>query len=260
MGISPDQYQPAWDGSPQDIGALSRAGGDLGGGLAGSFQDTVGGIGEAIINGLQGIVTGGPFAPAEEAAEEIKNGQDSIKDELELLWGVSGYCFSYMSRNVNAEWSGNNWRTLPFDTQLGPSKEASVQDGKLTLNGKGLWLVMMKGSVRPTNYGGSTLLQSSTKIRRPNGELWHESVAYSGSGGSGGIIGNQTAGGILDVFPVVVADEGCTIETKAYSGAWRWWDGGYRKSMLAAIRYSTDVENRGDETVRDETKDEANQG
>jgi hypothetical protein len=257
VGISPDRNQPKWDGSPQNLGAMVDAGSDLGAGLAGSMNGIVGGIGSAIMNGLGGILGGGIFAPVEEAAEEIKNGQDSIKDELELLWGVSGYCFSYMSRNVNVEWSGNNWRTLPFDTQLGPSKEASVQDGKLKLTGKGLWLVMMKGSVRPTNYGGSTLLQSSTKIRRPNGELWHESVAYSGSAGSGGIIGNQTAGGILDVFPVVVADEGCTIETEAYSGAWRWWDGGYRKSMLAAIRFSTDTENLGDADVPDETEEEA---
>jgi hypothetical protein len=256
MGVLVDPSRVPKDpsGGKGILSEIQDGAGGLGDALGAGFNGLVGGIGGAILNGLGGVLGGGLFAPVEEAAEEIKNGQDSIKDELELLWGVSGYCFSYMSRNVNVEWSGNNWRTLPFDTQLGPSKEASVQDGKLTLTGKGLWLVMMKGSVRPTNYGGSTLLQSSTKIRRPNGELWHESVAYSGSGGSGGIIGNQTAGGILDVFPVVVADEGCTIETEAYSGAWRWWDGGYRKSMLAAIRFSTDTENLGDADVPDEEK------
>lgn len=257
MGISPDRNQPKWDGSPQNLGAMVDAGSDLGAGLAGSMNGIVGGIGSAIMNGLGGILGGGIFAPVEEAAEEIKNGQDTLNDRLELLFGVSGYVFSYMSRNVNVEWGTNNTRDMPFDTQLGPSKEAEVKDGKVTLQGKGLWLVMMKCSCRPTNYGGSTLLRSNTHVRRPNGDLFHESIGFAGSGGSGGIIGNQTAGGVLDIFPVVVDEVGCTVDVQTYTGAWRWWDGGYRKSMLAAIRFSTDVENLGDADVPDETEEEA---
>lgn len=264
MGISPDRYQPAWDGSPQDIGALSRAGGDLGGGLAGSFQDTVGGIGEAIINGLQGIVTGGPFAPAEEAAVEIRNGQEGLENSINLLFGLPGYGFSYMSRNINAEWGifGGNTRRMPFDKQLGPAKNTYIDDqGRLVLDGVGAWLVMVKNRARSTGYGGNAMIQQTVRIRRPDGTVYHTVTDDASTmSDTGAPISPKGASTLLSIFPVVIDEPGCTVDVETWTGAWRWWDGGYRYSMMAAIRHSTDVESRGDETVRDETKDEANQG
>lgn len=264
MGISPDKYQPAWDGSPQDIGALSRAGGDLGGGLAGSLQDTVGGIGEAIINGLGGILTGGPFAPAEEAAVEIRNGQQGLENSINLLFGLPGYGFSYMSRNINAEWGifGGNVRRMPFDKQLGPAKNTHIDSqGRLVLDGVGAWLVMVKNRARGTGYGGNAMIQQTVRIRRPDGTVFHTVTDDASTMSDIGVtISPKGAATLLSIFPVVIDEPGCTVDVETWTGAWRWWDGGYRYSMMAAIRHSTDVENRGDETVRDETEDEANQG
>lgn len=263
MGISPDRHEPGWSGSPQDISALGRAGGDLGGGLAGSFQDTVGGIGEALLNGLGGILTGGPFAPAEEAAVEIRNGQEGLENSINLLFGLPGYGFAYMSRNINAEWGliGGNVRRMPFDKQLGPAKNTYIDDqGRLVLDGVGAWLVMVKNRARGTGYGGNAMIQQTVRIRRPDGTVYHTVTDDASTMSDTGIINSKGASSLLSIFPVVIDEPGCTVDVETWTGAWRWWDGGYRYSMMAAIRHSTDVENKGDEVVPNETEEEAKQG
>lgn len=265
MGISPDKQKPSWDGSPQDISSLSRAGNDLGGGLAGSMQETVGGIGGAIINGLQGIFTGGPFAPAEEAALEIRNGQMDLQDAVNLLAGLPGYVWGYMGRNISAEWAifGNNVRRMPFDKQLGPVKNAHIDTAKerVVLDGVGAWLVIVKSHARGTTYGGNGMIQQTVRVRRPNGQFYHQCVDdFATLSDTAAFTNPKGAGTALSIFPVVIDEPGCFIEVETWTGAWRWWDGGYKYSMCAALRFSTDVENKGQETVRDETKEEASKG
>ncbi|WP_291478507.1 hypothetical protein [Corynebacterium sp.] len=259
MGISPDKHEPGWSGSPQDISALGRAGNDLGGGLAGSMQDTVGGIAEGLMNGLRGIITGGPFAPAEEAGEEFRNGQADLEDRIDLLFGISGYGFSYMSRNINAQWSLNNSRRLPFDKQLGPAKNTRINsDGRLVLDGAGAWLILVKAHARSTGFTGTGEISMTTRVRRPNGQFYHQTTDHASTLLEAGLAYNNIGPGtLLAVFPVVIDEPGCTVEAEVWSSAWRWWDGGTRWSMMAAIRHSTDTENRGDETVPDETESEA---
>lgn len=222
------------------------------------FGTIIGGIGSALAAGIAGIGnTVGAWASSffDSGAEvkDIRDGQEDLVNRLDLLAGVNGYVFSYMAENVNVEWSGNNWRDMPFSRQLGPAKEAGIEGNRIKLHGKGLWLVMAKCTANPTTYGGSTLLKLQTDVYLPSGGSFHRSTASAGSGGQGGIISNQTEGGVLDVFPVVVDEEDCTVGVQSYSGAWRWWQGGYKTSMLAAIRFSTDVVNPGDETVPNET-------
>ncbi|MDN6707070.1 hypothetical protein [Corynebacterium glyciniphilum] len=262
MGISPDRMEPGWDGSPQDISALGRAGDELGNGLAGSLQETVGGIGGAIMNALSGIVTGGPFAPVEEAAVEIRNGQEGLEGRMDLLFGISGYVFSYMSRNISTVWGifDDNRRRMPFDRQLGPSKNAYVDTEKerVVLDGAGAWLLMVKSHARGTQYGGNAMIQQTVRVRRPDGTLYHTCIDDASTYSSSGVVNsNKGSGTLLSVFPVVIDEPGCTVEVDTWTGAWRWWDGGYRYSMVAAIRHSTDTENPGEETVPDETEDEA---
>ncbi|OLT54829.1 hypothetical protein BJF89_00935 [Corynebacterium sp. CNJ-954] len=260
MGISPDRYTPSWDGSPQDLKSLGNAGNDLGSGLAESFQGTVGGIGTAISNALNGILTGGPFAPVEEAAEEIRNGQLDLTDRVDLLFGISGYGFSYMSKNINAQWSTNNTRRMRFDKQLGPAKNTSItSDGRLSLDGAGAWLVLVKTHAAGTTFGGNAMIRQTVRIRRPNGTFYHTCIDDASTFSEGGFVTDpKGAGTLLSIFPVVIEEPGCKVEVDTWTGAWRWWDGGTRFSMMAAIRHSTDTQNRGDEVVPNETEEEAN--
>lgn len=64
MGISPDRFQPGWDGGPQSLQGLHNAGQSLGGGLLSGFKNLISGIGSAIGS----LFTGGldqnhPFYP-----------------------------------------------------------------------------------------------------------------------------------------------------------------------------------------------------
>lgn len=262
MGVLVDQSKvPADPSESRGILSQIQEGAEgLGDAMGDGFGGIIGGIG----NALSGIITGGPFAPVESAAQEIRNGQEGLEDRMDLLFGISGYVFSYMTRNISAEWAifGNNVRKMPFDKQLGPSKNAYVDDdGRVVLDGVGAWLLMVKSHARGSTYGGNAMIQQTVRVRRPDGSVYHTCTDDASTYSSSGVVTSaKGAGTLLSVFPVVIDEPGCTVDVETWTGAWRWWDGGYRYSMLAAIRHSTDVENEGDETVRDETEEEAKQG
>ncbi|CAM4322101.1 hypothetical protein NONI108955_20720 [Nocardia ninae] len=98
------------------------------------------------------IISGGMLAPYKGAQRELKavdnafkddlkNFEDSqlaLKDRLDLLESVNGYCSLFLSKNWNLRGNGE-WRLLPFDTQLGPRKGTSLEASGIKLAGKGLW-------------------------------------------------------------------------------------------------------------------------
>lgn len=228
-------------------------------GLGDAMSDGFGGIINGIGGALSGIITGGPFAAVAEAGEEFRNGQADLENRVDLLFGISGYGFAYMSKNINAQWSTNNTRRMPFDRQLGPAKNTHItSDGRLSLNGVGAWLVLVKTHGQGTTFGGNAMIRQTVRIRRPNGQFYHtvidDASTYSESGFA---TDPKGAGTLLSVFPVVIDEPGCTVEVDTWTGAWRWWDGGTRFSMMAAIRHSTDTQNRGDEVVPNENESEA---
>lgn len=257
MGVLVDPSKVPADPSGRKgiLSEIQDSASGLGDALGSGFTGVVSGIGSALMEGFNGFITGGPFAPAAEAAKVVHDGQLALTDRVDLLFGISGYVFSYMSKNINAQWSLNNTRMMPFDKQLGPAKEAGMKDGKVVLNGTGAWLVMCRVHARGTGFTGSGSIGMTVRIRRPNGEVYHEAVQDATTvTGAGLLDAPKGPGTILAVFPVVLEESGCTVEVETWTGAWRWWDGGTRFSMLAAIRHSKDIENAGDETVPDETQ------
>lgn len=75
---------------------------------------------------------------------DLRDGQNGLRDRLDLLDEVSGYGAAVMGYN----WSipASTWVVLPFETQLGPAKHVSVDtdgpdSGFLTLKRGGLWRV-----------------------------------------------------------------------------------------------------------------------
>ncbi|MDN6706369.1 hypothetical protein [Corynebacterium glyciniphilum] len=230
-------------------------------GIGDAMSDGFGGILSGIGGALSGVITGGPFAPVESAAQEIRNGQEGLENAVNLLFGLPGYIFAYMSRNISTVWGffDDNRRTMPFDKQLGPNKNAYIDSsGRVVLDGVGAWLLLVKTHARGTGYGGSGSAQMTVRVRRPDGSLYHTCQDDITTLNGTGIPTNPKGSGtIYSIFPVTIDEPGCTVDVETWTGAWRWWDGGYRYSMLAAIRHSTDTENPGEETVPDETEDEA---
>lgn len=220
--------------------------------LFGGFFNVMNGI----FNGVSSSIPSWFPSAAAEYAESVKNGQDDIRDRVDLLTGLYGYIFTYMSKNINAEWGINNTRTMPFDSQLGPAKNAHIDsDGRVVLDGAGAWLIMVKSHARSTSYSGDGMIQQTVRVLRPDGTVYHTAVDDSSTLAVVNPVSNvKDKGTLLSVFPVVIEEPGCFIQVETWTGAWRWWDGGTRYSMLAAIRQSTDTVNAGSETVPDEVQ------
>lgn len=256
MGVLVDQSKVPADPT-ESRGILSQIQ-DGAEGLGDALGDGFNGFVSGIAGALSGVITGGPFAPVAEAGEAFRNGQLDLENRVDLLFGISGYGFSYMSKNINAQWSLNNSRRLPFDRQLGPAKNTHItEDGRLSLDGVGAWLVLVKTHGQGTTFGGNAMIRQTVRIRRPNGQFYHTCIDDASTFSEGGFITDpKGAGTLLSVFPVVIDEPGCKVEVETWTGAWRWWDGGTRFSMMAAIRNSTDTEHKGDEIVPNEKENE----
>ncbi|OZD23811.1 hypothetical protein CH253_08080 [Rhodococcus sp. 06-156-3C] len=71
-------------------------------------------------------------------ASELEDFQLDMNGRLDLLESVEGYCSTFLSKNWNV--TGNNvWRTLPFDSQLGPNKGADPFEDGIKMRERGLW-------------------------------------------------------------------------------------------------------------------------
>lgn len=222
----------------------------------------VGNILGGIANAIRGVFSPGSiFAPIGDAIKPIRDGQLDLEHRTDLLEGVQGYAYAYMSKNINAQWSfSDNWRFLPFDGQLGPAVGARVRsDGRVEMGSAGLWTVYAKIHGRGTSFSGDTSITMRVRVFRPNGNFHSESYVRGTTIGDTGPLNTTFTrpGSLVNVFPVVVPGPGYYVRVDAWTAAWRWWDGGTQLSMLAVLKQSNNVENQGDQTVPDEKESEA---
>lgn len=215
------------------------------------LDNIIGGIASAI-GGSLGLDS--PFSPVQDAFQDA---QHKLTSRLDLLEGVEAYAQGYMSKNRNGEWGTNNWRTLAFDTPLGPSKGARVDPSKggIVLDSTGLWTVYARITGRETNYTGHAGVTMDVMIYYPNGDVYSQQrVRGTSLVDAGALIANRGSVTLQATFPVVIDTPGCYIQVDAWSAAWRWWEGGTRWSSLSVLKHSSDIVNPGEDTVPDETK------
>lgn len=94
---------------------------------------------------------------------------------------------------------------------------------------------------------------------RPSGAVYHESyVRGTTLVNAGAVSADVGSGSLVSVVPVVVVEPGCYVQVDTWSAAWRWWDGGTQLSSLSVVKQSSNVDNKGSQTVPDETESEAN--
>ena len=213
------------------------------------------GIGQALTGGLGGI-----FQPISDGMKPIRDAQLDLQNRTDLLEGVQGYAHAYMTKNVNAQWNlGNNWRTMPFDGQVGPAVGATVRgDGRISMDSVGLWLIYAKTHGRATGFTGGGGVTMRVNVYRPDGSAYSSAYVRGTSLVDAGAI-TSTYGNIslVGVVPVVIDEPGCYVRVDTWTAAWRWWDGGTQLSSLSVVKQSSNTENKGDQTVPDETESEA---
>lgn len=205
------------------------------------FKDFI----ENIANAL-----GGNAAPA---FQPIADGQLALRERLDLLDGVRGYCAAYQTRNINAAWSygDNRRRDLPFAAPYGPSKGAHVDAAKggIVFDEAGLWTVHVMIHARSTGYaaggfGEPDAVAMYIRIHRPDGSIDTETVvdAYS----------RDEVTSVPATLPFVIPEPGYYVTIGCWTSRWRWWDGGTRYTRLAAVMNDNRTVNPGEETVPDE--------
>ncbi|GEC87437.1 hypothetical protein [Corynebacterium variabile] len=238
---SPDLYQPNQPGRLEDIKPTIS-------GLANIMLSNVSTIAQNIFRGIADAVAG-LFKGQDGALGEISDGQLALADRYDLLDGVRGYCAAYQSLNINSEWNvlSSNDRYLPYESALGPTKGAHVETGRnIVFDEEGLWLVFVQAHARSTGYTGGNLSAIYVTILGPTGNVIRD-VVFDTPGGAD----HTSLGG---TFPVVIPEAGCWIRVRAWSGKWRWWDGGARNAWMAVVKQDNRLTNKGQDTVPDETQ------
>lgn len=252
MGVLVDPSRVPSDPS-QNKGILSQiqeGAAGIGGAMSQGFSGLFDGLFGGLINIFNGLGSGLPWMPnkAAEFAGIVRDGQEDLAGRADLLEGVRGYCAAYQSLNINGEWSTNNYRTLPFDAPLGPSKGAHVDDAKkgIVFDEPGLWTVWAYAHARSTLFTGNDLCALNINIYRPDGTSVRYITFDEMVGTNYGTVGGS--------FPVVIPEPGCWIKADVYSGRWRWWDGGARYAFQAVLKSDSRLDNPGSDTVPNETR------
>lgn len=211
------------------------------------------GLRDGLVQGFADAFRGVVRAPLfQDVADAFEDGQAALRDRLDLLDGVRGYCQAYMSRNVNGEWGTNNTRQLPFDAPLGPSKGAHVDAAKggIVMDEAGLWTISLMCTARQTSYSSSWLdtdsVRVTLRVHRPDGSVYSQKLLQY-------LAGKAAVTPTVSV-PVTVDQPGFYITVEGYSSRWRWWDGGTRYSALAVVKHDDRVINPGADTVPDESR------
>ena len=223
------------------------------GDLQGAINKLQTGVKDGFLAGIADALRGVVRAPLfQDVADAFDDGQAALRDRLDLLDGVRGYCQAYMSRNVNGEWGTNNTRQLPFDAPLGPSKGAHVDAAKggIVMDEAGLWTISLMCTARQTSYTSSWLdtdsVRVTLRVHRPDGSVYSQKLLQY-------LAGKSAVTPTVSV-PVTVDQPGYYVTVEGYSSRWRWWDGGTRYSALAVVKHDDRVINPGADTVPDESR------
>ena len=257
--MTDDYVTPDGTMTPEDLAARIRphdlesgrawARGDLQGAINKLQTGVKDGFLAGIADALRGVVRAPLF---QDVADAFDDGQAALRDRLDLLDGVRGYCQAYMSRNVNGEWGTNNTRQLPFDAPLGPSRGAHVDAAKggIVMDEAGLWTISLMCTARQTSYTSSWLdtdsVRVTLRVHRPDGSVYSQKLLQY-------LAGKSAVTPTVSV-PVTVDQPGYYVTVEGYSSRWRWWDGGTRYSALAVVKHDDRTINPGADTVPDESR------
>lgn len=223
------------------IGEILRTGVALGGALLSGIVNGVTGLIQTVGQAIRGLLPGSsPFSPIQDAFED---GQKEIQDRIDLI--PQGYCSAYMDKNVNLALGTNNLRKMPFRGQLGPNSGAHVDSGgHIVFDEPGTWTVHSVLNARGTAFTGNNNIEMYVSVRRPDNSIYSEKYVMDSV--------DTNPGSLVISQPFVIPEPGYYVAVWAWSGRWRWWNGGTRYSGLTVIKAHERTVNPGDDTVEDE--------
>lgn len=156
---------------------------------------------------------------------QISDGQLALSDRLDLLSPLLDYCSVSTPPGSGDARKGTG--RMPFNFQIGPKRNVSLEDGALRLEEPGLWDLRAMVTASWVAVGGD--LRAYLRVLRPDGTIFSEQGHYASTTSS------QT---LTLVSSVVVPAPGYYVDVWVVSGGTRGWWTGPQWTRLTAQRIS----------------------
>lgn len=194
-------------------------------------------MGSAFLRGLRpgsGGIIGGAISDRIkslfDAGVEVRDGQTDLEHRADLLSPLLDYC------SVSTPPGGGNalkgTGRMPFTYQIGPSRGATLDDGRIRLEDQGLWDLRAMVTASWIALAGGDL-RAYLRVLRPDGSIFSEQGFYASTTSS------QT---MTLVSSVVVPEPGYYVDVWAVAAPTRGWWTGPQWTRLTAQHISRSVE------------------
>lgn len=143
------------------------------------FTNIIGGIGQALVDGLRGVVStvSSLFNPVRKAATQIRDGQLDLKGRTDLLDQLLNYGSVYVGSRAGRLRSAQ-WHRVNFDSQISTEMRGCevVPDGGIRLLNKGMW--DLRAHIVASNCVGLLLREFTVDLRvvRPDGSTFSSMI------------------------------------------------------------------------------------
>lgn len=195
------------------------------------FTNIIGGIGDALREGLTGIITGVSdfFNPIKKAGADVRDGQVDLNERLDLLSPLLDYCSLSAPPGKGDAMNGKG--RFPFSYQIGPARGATPVDDAIRLEGEGLWDIRCMVTFNEMMFDG--YYQANVRVLHPDGKtIYSEQSAH----------GMTLVGGTMTIVTsVVVPEPGYFVDCWIYSAGPRGWKKGPRWSRLTVQHISRKI-------------------
>ena len=196
------------------------------------FDNIIGGIGKAFQDGLKGLTggLGGIFGSIVGAGEAVRDGQDKLTERTDLLSPLLDYCSVSTPPGSGDALKGTG--RMPFTYQIGPSRGATLDGGRIRLEDQGLWDLRAMMTASWVAVGGE--IRAYLRVLEPDGE-----TIFSEQGYHSDTLRSQT---MTLVSSVVVPEPGYYVDVWAVAAPTRGWWTGPQWTRLTAQHISRSVD------------------
>lgn len=142
----------------------------------------------------------------ERVADAFQDGQQALKNAVELLSPLLDYGSAYMDAQGGFLKFGQNYGEMPFTNQLGPARNCELHDNGIRLLKRGLWDIRCQMAYGGTALGvGSGAIEWYIRVYTPEGTVFSQQK---------GVEWNQKASTSTIVSSVVVPGEGYVVKVE----------------------------------------------
>lgn len=230
--------QPPALANPDTYNIAEAARGGFFGNILSGFLSIGAAIGAAL-DDIANALFGGLVQNDHPALDRIRDGQLELNEKIGLVELISGYACAYMKANRYKDRA--KWVPMEFEGQLGPVKNALVEDGGITL-AEGTWV--LDAQCTHDHHVDRLTSRIRLEVTKPDGTVFSVKDAY------GEVLPNKWTTRQVH-HTIVVPGPGYRVRVWTYYNTGSFfgvynrllWRGGTALSHLSAHRLDQDTSN-----------------